>query len=195
MIVVMWQSHIFKTYQVSLSYGAVLKGKILICTIFMSALLLGMLAGQTAAATPNRNFSLHLSGKTWTSKVSGATYTINTQAQGECIFHVSKDGKSIEFMLIATNIENITMAHIHIDNGAIVGPIVVWLYPRQPPLKLIPGRFDGILAKGTITASDLLGIMAGQTINDLVDKMNSGLAYVVVHTSQNPPGEIRAFIK
>lgn len=146
------------------------------------------------AVSSNQNFSAHLSGKTWTSKVSGVTYTINSLAQGQAIFHVSKDGKSIDFMLIAANIENITMAHIHIDNGSALGPIVVWLYPRNPPPQLIPGRFDGILAKGTITAENLVGIMAGMTINDLVNKMNSGLAYVVVHTSQHPPGEIRAFI-
>lgn len=160
------------------------------------ALALGILATPTFGIAPsNRNFAAHLSGKTWTSKVSGVTYAIDTQAQGEVTFKVSKDGRSIDFKLIVANIENITMAHIHIDNGAVVGPIVVWLYPRTPPLQLIPGRFDGILAEGTITASDLIGIMAGMTINDLVDRMNSGLAYVVVHTSQHPPGEIRAFLK
>ncbi len=147
------------------------------------------------AVQDNRNFALHLSGKTWTSRVSGATYTIDTRAQGQVIFQVSKDGQSINFKLIVANIENITMAHIHIDNGAIVGPIVVWLYPRNPPLQLIPGRFDRILMQGTITASNLIGIMAGMTINDLVNKMDAGMAYVVVHTSQHPPGEIRAFIK
>lgn len=172
-----------------------LKGKVVLCTIFLLALALGMLASPTlGTASDNRTFFAHLSGKTWTSKISGATYTIDTQAQGQVIFHVSKDGQSMEFMLIAANIENITMAHIHIDNGALVGPIVVWLYPRTPPLKLIPGRFDGILAEGTITASDLVGIMAGMTIDHLVTKMNEGLAYVVIHTSQHPPGEIRAFL-
>ncbi len=172
-----------------------MKPKTLLYAIFSLALTLGIIATPAFAAALNSNFDAHLSGKTWTSKISGATYTIDTRAQGQVIFHVSKDGQSIEFMLIAANIENITMAHIHIDNGALVGPIVVWLYPRTPPLQLIPGRFDGILAKGTITASDLVGIMAGMTIGDLVNKMNDGIAYVVVHTSQHPPGEIRAFLK
>ena len=172
-----------------------MNGKIVLCTISLLALALGMVASPTFATRPaNRNFFAHLSGETWTSKISGATYTIDTPAQGQAIFEVSKDGQSIDFVLIAANIENITMAHIHVDDGAIVGPIVVWLYPRTPPLQLIPGRFDGILAKGTITASDLVGIMAGMTINDLVNKMNEGLTYVVIHTSQHPPGEIRAFI-
>ena len=170
--------------------------KVFLCTILLLASFLGVLATPVlGAASANRNFTAHLSGKTWTSRVSGVTYTIDTQAQGQAVFHVSKDGNSIEFMLIAANIENITMAHIHIDNGAVVGPIVVWLYPRTPPLQLIPGRFDGILAQGTITSTDLIGIMAGQTVTDLVNKMNAGLTYVVIHTSQHPPGEIRAFVQ
>ena len=169
--------------------------KTLLYAIFSLALTLGIIATPAFADALNREFDAHLSGKTWTSKVSGATYAIDTRAQGQAIFHVSKDGQFIEFMLIVANIENITMAHIHIDDGALVGPIVVWLYPRTPPLQLIPGRFDGIQAKGTITASDLVGIMAGMTIGDLVNKMNDGLAYVVVHTSQHPPGEIRVFLK
>ncbi len=172
-----------------------MKYKPALTAFFIPFLALGTLLVPALAAAQNNNFDAHLSGKTWTSRISGATYTIDTQAQGQVVFQVSKDSMSIDFKLIVANIENITMAHIHIDNGAIVGPIVVWLYPRTPPLQLIPGRFDGILMQGTITASDLLGIMAGMTINDLVAKMNAGLAYVVVHTSQHPPGEIRAFVK
>jgi hypothetical protein len=97
-------------------------------------------------------------------------------------------------MLLAANIQNITMAHIHVDDGAVVGPIVVWLIPRTPPQTLIPGRFNGVLAQGTITNSDLVGPLAGMSIRDLQAKIEDGLAYVVVHTSQHPPGEIRAFI-
>jgi hypothetical protein len=158
--------------------------------------MLGMLLVPAFAATPTSgNFYAHLSGKTWMSKISTVTYTIDTKAQGQVVFQVSRDGLSIEYTLIVANIENVTMAHIHIDNGAAVGPIVVWLYPRNPPLQLIPGRFNGILAKGTITAANLVGIMAGKTISDLVEEMDAGHAYVVVHTSQHPPGEIRAFIR
>jgi hypothetical protein len=139
-------------------------------------------------------FVANLSGRTWTSRVSNVTYTIDTRAQGQAIFQFNDDKTEIKFMLIVANIENVTMAHIHIDDGAAVGPIVVWLYPREPPLKLIPGRFNGVLAMGTITSSNLVGPLAGMTLNDLLAKMQAGLAYVVVHTSQHPPGEIRGFI-
>jgi hypothetical protein len=142
-----------------------------------------------------RNFEAHLTGRAWVSRVnSSVTYTIDTKAQGEAVFHVSKDGMKIEFLLFVENIQNITMAHIHIDTGVTVGPIVVWLYPRQPPLMLIPGRFNGVLSKGTITADNLTGPLTGKSISDLVASIQKGETYVVVHTSQNPPGEIRGFI-
>lgn len=141
-----------------------------------------------------RTFVSHLSGKTWTSRISNVTYTVQTRAQGTAIFQFNKGVTEIRFMLLAANIQNITMAHIHLDDGAVVGPIVVWLIPRTPPQTLIPGRFNGVLAQGTITNSDLVGPLAGMSIRDLQAKIEDGLAYVVVHTSQHPPGEIRAFI-
>lgn len=165
------------------------------------ALALGLFATPSLAMRPesngmmNLNFVAHLDGKLWTSRFNGTTYgPIDTLAQGQVMFHVSNNGEEIEFMLIVANIQNITMAHIHFDNGAPVGPIVVWLYPRTPPLKEIPGRFDGILMKGTIRPSDFVGLLEGKTISDLVQKMEEGNAYVVVHTAQHPPGEIRGWI-
>ena len=150
---------------------------------------------QRSEESFERNFEAHLTGRTWVSRVnSSVSYTIDTKAKGEAVFHESKDGMKIEFLLVVENIQNITMAHIHIDTGVIVGPIVVWLYPRQPPLMLIPGRFDGVLSKGTITAGDLTGPLSGKSVGDLVALMQKGETYVVVHTSQNPPGEIRGFI-
>ncbi len=63
----------------------------------------------------------------------------------------------------------------------------------MPPAKEIPGRFDGILSEGT-TASNLMGPLAGRSISDLLQKMEDGNAYVVVHTARHPLGEIRGWI-
>jgi len=52
-----------------------------------------------------------------------------------------------------------------------------------------------MLAKGTITAEDLVGPLAGMSLNDLRMAMMQGLTYVNVHTSQYPPGEIRGQIR
>jgi hypothetical protein len=52
-----------------------------------------------------------------------------------------------------------------------------------------------VLAGGVITQSSLVGSLAGQSLGVLLDNIASGLAYVNVHTSQFPPGEIRGQIR
>lgn len=142
-----------------------------------------------------QNFTATLTGQTWTSKVNPNTnYTINTTATGSANFQFDQDKNIMNFTLTVNKIQNVTMAHIHIDTGIVVGPIVVWLYPRNQSAQLLPGDESGVLATGTVTQFDLTGPMTGQSLSDLENMMASGNTYVVVHTSQNPPGEIRGFI-
>jgi hypothetical protein len=109
------------------------------------------------------------------------------------VFKLSDDGSALHYTLIASNIENVLQAHIHlrVNADAGTGGIVVWLYPDGPPAMLIPGRHDGVLAEGTITSANLVNALAGKEISDLVAALDSGLAYVNVHTTLNQPGEIR----
>ncbi len=134
------------------------------------------------------NFHAHLNGK---EQVPPA----NTKAQGEAAFALSKDGDSIHYKITVANIENVTMAHIHEGAIGANGPVVVWLYPNAPPPKLIPGKSNGVLAEGTITNANLTGPLAGKGITDLLNDIKSGKAYVNVHTSKYPGGEIRGQIK
>ncbi|MBI1296250.1 CHRD domain-containing protein [bacterium] len=153
-------------------------------------LLMLAVAGTAAAAPGNsRNFVAHLSGD---NEVPNA---VITQAQGQAIFHVSKDGSEISYKLIVANIEDVRMAHIHLAPAGSNGPVVAWLYPSAPPLQLIPGRTNGILMQGTLRAANLTGALAGATIADLVDAMAAGNTYVNVHTVANPGGEIRGQIR
>ena len=120
----------------------------------------------------------------------------DSQAQGQAIFNINEDGSAIHFKLMVANIENVTQSHIHCCAGTDANAgIVVWLYPSAPPLELIPGRSQGVLAEGTITAASLVGSLAGQPLSVLLDRITSGLAYVNVHTLQFPPGEIRGQIR
>ena len=120
----------------------------------------------------------------------------DSRAQGQATFQVSGDGSAIQFKLLVANIENVTQAHIHCcANTEGTGGIVVWLYPSAPPAQLIPGRSQGVLGEGVITQSSLVGSLAGQPLSVLLDRITSGLAYVNVHTSQFPPGEIRGQIQ
>jgi hypothetical protein len=147
-----------------------------------SALLVG-LAAPVGAEGGGRVYKTHLVGE-----LDGT----DSAGQGQAVFWVAKDGDSIDFRLLAANIENITMAHIHLaatpgGNGG----IVVWLYPSGPPPSLIPGRFQGLLASGSFGAANLTGALAGQSLDALVAALADGRAYVNVHTTAHPAGEIR----
>ena len=117
----------------------------------------------------------------------------DSRAQGQAIFTLSEDGASLHFKLVVANIENVTQAHIHgpINPATGTAGIVVWLYPSAPPSVLIPGRTQGVLAEGTITTANFMGGLANQPFSALIDMIEARLAYVNVHTSQFPPGEIR----
>ena len=107
------------------------------------------------------------------------------------------DGDQIHFKLITANVDGITMSHIHCGASGVNGPVVVFLF--HP----VPSGVDnnGVLAQGSFTAADFTPPAARpacatiDTIDELVDLMASGGAYVNVHTLAFPPGEIRGQIR
>lgn len=118
----------------------------------------------------------------------------DTAAQGQAIFQINEDGTAISYKLNVANIENVTQAHIHLAAAGANGGIVAWLYPAAPPAQLILGRTQGTLGEGVLTASSLVNALSGQPLSALIERMRNGGAYVNVHTSQFPPGEIRGQI-
>ena len=157
-------------------------------TILISTVVLVLfLSAVVAPSYAGRVFSSHLSG-------DEEVPPVITKAHGQVVLMVSKDGTMIHYILIAANIENVFMAHIHIAPAGVNGAIVVWLYGSPPPgpdEDLIPGRFSGVLAKGTFTAADLVGPLEGQPLSALISEIEAGNAYVNIHTTQFPGGEIR----
>jgi hypothetical protein len=147
--------------------------------IFVGLLALGALAlPATATAAPARTnlFIAHLIGDQETPPNASA-------AQGEVIMHLNADG-TVSYKLIVANITDVLMAHIHVAPRGGAGPIRQWLYPAGPPPQLLPGRTDGTLAEGTFTPTP-----------ELLEAIESGNAYVNVHTVQHPGGEIRGQLR
>jgi hypothetical protein len=125
-----------------------------------------------------------------------------TLARGTATLHRSDDGASLAFKLIVANITNVVQAHIHLGAAGTNGPVVAFLYGLVPAGG---GRVDGVLSEGTITAANLIGPLAGGTIDDLMEEILAGNAYVNVHTNDGvgdpntgpgdfPGGEIRGQI-
>lgn len=149
------------------------------------ALVVAVGLGSTAIAfaTQDSNLGTHLKGR-------NEVPARDSRGQGQAIFHVSDDGTSVDYKLIASNIDNAFMAHIHMAPDGVNGPIVVWLYPSTAPVPgaVGGGRHDGVLAEGTFTAANFVGPLAGHPMSDLLDALDSGNAYVNIHTNDGVDG-------
>lgn len=152
------------------------------------ALFLLAALGTMAAFADSPSFSAHLAGR-------NEVPAVDTRAQGQAHFKLSDDGTALEYKLIAANIENILQSHIHVGPPGVNGPVVAFLYPDAPPAVLIPGRFNGVLAEGVITAEDLRGPLEGMSLDALLAEVEAGNTYVNLHTTQFPGGEIRGPIR
>ena len=169
--------------------------------IFVVAALVSLAATATAFAD-SLNFNTHLAAG---EEVMPIGIVNNSRAQGQANFKLSSDGTTLHYKLIAANIDNAFMAHIHMGPVGVNAPIVVWLFPSTTPGVTGPlgaGRMDGVLAEGTITAANLVGPLAGHPLSDLIAAIQAGNAYVNVHTNDGvapintapgdfPGGEIR----
>jgi hypothetical protein len=162
---------------------------------FLIALLaLGSFLQPATATRVSRKFSATLLG-------SGEVPPRDTIAEGGARFHLSKDGTSLRFVLKVRDINNVVASHIHIGQPGVNGPVVVPLFSGPAG----GGPFSGKLASGTITAADLVGPLAGQSLDALMMEIANGNAYVNVHTNDGvgdpntgpgdfPGGEIRGQI-
>jgi hypothetical protein len=133
--------------------------------------------------------------------------TSSSNAQGQATFRIS--GTIVEFRLVASNINNVVMSHIHCGVPGTTGPIGQWLFPSTaggPPLTP-PGIVEqnGVLASGTFDAAGVhCPVAEGNPASGLLllDAMRNGWTYVNVHTNDGidpantgpgdfPGGEIR----
>ncbi|UCG48783.1 MAG: CHRD domain-containing protein, partial [Phycisphaerales bacterium] len=134
----------------------------------------------------------HVSETPISAELSAAAAGTDSGAIGQALLRRGPDGGAISYELKVLDIENVTMAHIHVsDTPGGNGPPAVWLYPSGPPASLIPGKFRGILAEGVFAESELVGPLAGMTLDDLILAILENRAYVNVHTEQFAAGGIR----
>jgi len=113
-----------------------------------------------------------------------------SKASGKAEFKLSKDGQTLSYKLHVKNIKDANAAHIHKGKKGENGPPVVGLFSGERK-----GKFSGMLSEGTITEQDLLGDFQGKPLEDLINLLKAGDAYINVHTDANPEGEIRGQIK
>lgn len=122
----------------------------------------------------------------------------DTRARGAVLFQLNKAETALKFKLGVNNIDNVFAAHIHCGAAGVNAPVGVTLFMGTPG----SGRFNGVLARGTITAPDPGNGCGWETLADVIAAMRSGDTYVNVHTNDGidppntgpgdfPGGEIR----
>ena len=115
--------------------------------LVLGLFVLGLAAASVAGAAFNGNWSDHATG-------DQEVPANDSKGQGQAIFRLADDGQSIDYKLIASNIDNAFVSHIHLGPPGANGPVVVFLYGPVAPAG---GRHNGVLATGTITAANLTG--------------------------------------
>jgi hypothetical protein len=110
-----------------------------------------------------------------------------TAAQGAAGLQV--DGTTVHYSIEVHAISAVTGAHIHSGAAGVNGPIRISLYPGPGVnFSTTPtGNVDGVLIQGSFSSSQVVGI----TYDQLLSELRAGTAYVNVHTSQFPGGEVR----
>lgn len=167
--------------------------------------------GGNSGGNGDFNLGTHLTGdeEVFTPVPPSTATPADSRAQGQAIFRVSADGSTVDFRLIASNIDNAFMAHIHCGAAGSNGPIRMWLYPPSPP-PMPPfgptgtagpagsGAQNGVLSSGSFSPT---GVFCPNGMS-LLEAMRAGLTYVNVHTNDGvgapntgpgdfPGGEIR----
>ena len=158
-------------------------------------LAVGLSLSALAQAQPSQ-FLTHLSG-------DEEVPLRDTDATGQAIFQLAAGESVLAFKLIVANIDNVVASHIHLGPAGSNGPVVAFLFGNVPAGG---GRVQGVIATGTIEAGDLVGPLAGQDLSVLIAALETGGAYVNVHTNDGvaptntgpgdfPGGEIRGQIR
>lgn len=161
------------------------------------------------------NHAVHLKGDQEPTPVPPAPSPQDSLAQGQAIFKIAEDELSLDYKLIASNIDNVVQAHIHCGPRGQNGSIFIWLFPSVTSTGALTGptgRQDGVLAEGTVVSGATLNVRTvaasaicpGGVSNfaDALRQIRSGNAYVNVHTNDGvaptntgpgdfPGGEIR----
>ncbi len=112
-----------------------------------------------------------------------------TDAGGQARFTVDRDRTELRYKLIAHELVDAVAAHVHVGPAGENGPVAAFLFSSETPVTV-----DRELASGVITAADLIGPLEGMVLIDLLELLETGGAYVNVHTVANPTGEIRGQI-
>jgi hypothetical protein len=128
--------------------------------------------------------------------------TINSPARGDFRATIEAGGTVIEYVLTYRDLSSpVLQAHIHFGRPAITGGIVLFLCTNLTPPAGVPApqacpnppaTIMGALTAANVIAVPGQGIDAGAVgFAEMLKAIQADAAYVNVHTTNHPSGEIR----
>jgi streptogramin lyase len=148
------------------------------------------LAGDTCQTFQGNNWTTTIR-KILTSKMSGDNQVppVDTDIVGHISISIPQDEAEINYKINITGSSNISSAFVHLGKDGEKGEAVADLLTDIKKNKM--KEQNGIVIRGEILDSDLVGSMNGKTIKDLILAMSDGQTYVNVTTASYQKGEIR----
>jgi hypothetical protein len=124
---------------------------------------------------------------------------LSTTGSGQFFAQVNAQDDTISYRLSYTDMPTtVTQAHIHFGSASQSGGISVFICTNlgngpagTQPCPASPATVTGVMRPADVVGPVGQGIAAGE-FDELVAAIRSGTAYVNVHSTQFPAGEIRA---
>lgn len=100
---------------------------------------------------------------------------------------ISADNRTLGVNIVASNLNNVTLAHIHIGKVGTDGPPIFTLL-STPGAPQTLTALNKSLTEADLTPQPAKGI---NTFSDAINAIANGDCYVNIHTTANPAGELR----
>lgn len=144
-----------------------------------TAALLCLLCAAIALGCSDESTQLTLAA----APLSGANADPPNTSTANGAARIEVDTNVAQFSVELHAITEVTAAHIHSGAAGSSGPVRVNLFAGPTT-----GAVDGMLAQGSFGSGDVQGI----SFDELINEVRGGMAYVDVHTTGFPDGEVRA---
>jgi len=133
---------------------------------------------------------------------------VATQASGSFSATLSSDGTTLSYKVTYANLNaQVTQSHIHFGLSKEQGGIMIWLcqtaavpapttdpgVPTCPDTN--PATVTGSATAANVVGPNSQGITPGADFAKAVQAMREGAAYVNVHSTRSPGGEIRGPVR
>lgn len=152
------------------------------------------LADRTCQSFEDNNWTSTIR-KILTSTMSGDEIvpSVETDVIGRMSITVPQSEDKIDYKINITGTSNITSAYLHVGKSGENGEAVADLLNNSKKNKM--KSQPGIVIRGEIVDSELIGPLENNTLKDLIFAMSDGGTYVNVNTPNHINGEIRGQVK